>query len=116
VVEAIEAPFPFLIGVEEHVIRSTQVEINEEVVVVRLDDDIIQPPDSSGFKHYKGFKTLKDRLIRATSHITTRPDPLISHLDEAFFRIWRDPDDEDSAEIDIIVVRDAFLEFMQGVM
>lgn len=37
-------------------------------------------------------------------------------MDDAFFKIWRDPDDEDSMEIDIIVVRDAFLEFMQGVM
>jgi hypothetical protein len=73
--------------------------------------------DSHGFKqHYKGFKTLKDRLIRATSHITKRPDSLILHADEAFFKPWRDPDDSDSPEVDIIVVRDAFLEFMQGVM
>jgi Ribonuclease G/E len=59
---------------------------------------------------------LKDRLIRATSHIRKRPDPLLEHVDEAFFRIWRDIDDEESLDVDEIVVRDAFLEFMQSVM
>jgi len=117
VVEAIEAPFPFLIGVQEHVFTNAQVEISEEVTIVRLDFNNVQPMDSAGFKqHYKGFKTLKDRLIRATNHISARPDPLLQHVDEAFFRIMRDPDDEDSGEVDMIVVRDAFLEFMQGVM
>ena len=41
---------------------------------------------------------------------------MLDHVDEAFFRVLCDPDDEDSTDIDEIVVRDAFLEFMQGIM
>jgi Ribonuclease G/E len=77
----------------------------------------VNPSDSMQIKNsYRGFKTLRERLIRATSHIRKRPDPLLEHVDEAFFRIWRDIDDEESFEVDEIVVRDAFLEFMQGIM
>jgi len=113
VIEAIEAPFPFLIGVPAQIFDRASVDISEEVTVANLDLNSVLPVDSTQVKNsYRGFKTLKERLIRATSHIRKRPDPLLAHADEAFFRIWRDIDDEESMDVDEIVVRDAFLEFM----
>jgi hypothetical protein len=102
-----------LIGIPSQIFERASAEISEEVTIVNLDCNSVHPVDSTLVKNsYRGFKTLKDRLIRATSHIRKRPDPLLDHVDEAFFRIWRDIDDEESLDVDEIVVRDAFLEFM----
>lgn len=61
------------------------------------------------------FKTLREKLLRATSGVTERPDPDLEHVDDAFFRFMHDPDEIDNY-VDDIEVRDAFLEFMQKIL
>lgn len=61
----------------------------------------------------KEFRTLRDKLIRATACISKRPDPDLEHVDAAFMNAIIDPEEEDMIQgVCDIEVRDAFLEFM----
>jgi hypothetical protein len=34
----------------------------------------------------RDFKTLREKLLRATNGVMERPDPDLEHVDDAFFR------------------------------
>jgi|LakMenE18May11ns_1017448.scaffolds.fasta_scaffold9803103_1 hypothetical protein len=61
------------------------------------------------------FRTLREKLLRATAGIKQRPDPLLEQIDFAFATVFVDPDD-DSQGVDDVEVRDAFVEFMSKTM
>ena len=63
----------------------------------------------------KEFRTLKEKLLRATTCIKQRPDPQLEQVDYAFQTIFIDPED-DSEGVNDIEIRDAFLEFMSKTM
>ena len=42
------------------------------------------------------FKTLKEKLMRATGCVGERPHPDLEMIDDAFMRIMVDPDEEDN--------------------
>ena len=66
-VEAIEAPFPFLIGVQDQIFERAQIDISEDITVVNLDNNSVVPMDCGSLNQmFRGFKVLRDRLIRAT--------------------------------------------------
>jgi len=64
------------------------------------------------------FNTLRNKLIKATHNIKTRPDPSLEQVDHAFTTVFVDPDDDEgeSQGVDELLVRDAFLEFMTRIM
>lgn len=64
----------------------------------------------------KEWRTLREKLLRATSCIDQRPDPHLEQCDHAFQTIFSDPDEDGLAGVDEIEVRDAFLEFMSRMM
>ena len=53
--------------------------------------------------------------MRATTSVDYRPHPDLDHVDDAFFKVLMDIDEEQN-QIDDIEVRDAFLEFMCAIM
>ena len=60
-------------------------------------------------------KVLREKLMRATTSVDYRPHPDLDHVDDAFFKVLVDIEEE-SHQIDDIEVRDAFLEFMCSIM
>ena len=60
-------------------------------------------------------KILREKLMRATTSVDYRPHPDLDHVDDAFFKVLMDVDEEQH-QIDDIEVRDAFLEFMSAIM
>ena len=62
----------------------------------------------------KEYKILKQRLLKATEGII-RPDPMLESVDFAFNTVFVDPEEE-GYEFNELEIRDAFLEFMSGLM
>lgn len=112
--DVLDAPFPFLIGIEPFIIREDFFEISNEVYRVDLDNGSISLRDSKP-KVSKEYKILKQRLMKATEGII-RPDPLIEQADLAFNNRLIDPEEDTEFYIDEYEIRDSFLEFMQSLM
>jgi hypothetical protein len=91
--------------------------LSNEITQVDLDSSKLftQEYSTKSCKMPPAFKPLREKLLRAASGITERPDPDLEHVDDAFFRFMHDPDEIDNY-IDDIEVRDAFLEFMQKIL
>lgn len=79
--DVLDAPVPFLIGIDSIIIRD--FEIPTEVNTVNLDNGNITLRDPKPKMPNKEFKILKQRLQRATERIS-RPDPLLEEVDLAF--------------------------------
>lgn len=60
--DVLDAPFPFLIGIEPFIIREDCFEINNEVYRVDLDNGSISLRDSKPKIPSKEYKVLKQRL------------------------------------------------------
>lgn len=78
--DVLDAPFPFLIGIEKFIIEEDQLDIPAEVYRVELDTGYISLKDPKPKIATKEYKILKSRLMKATEGII-RPDPRIQHLD-----------------------------------
>ena len=121
-IDVIDAPFPFLIGVQSQILDealSNQViEMPQHVTVVNLDACDIQSHElttvSCKFPQ-RDFRILNEKLMKATNCVRERPHPDLEMIDDAFMRIMVDPDEVDG-QVDAIGVRDAFLEFMSRIM
>jgi len=85
--DVLDAPVPFLIGIEPFIIRDDCFEIPNEVYrgknivkiydsLVDLDNGSISLRDSKPKLPSKEFKILRQRLIKATEGIV-RPDPVL---------------------------------------
>ena len=92
--DVLDAPVPFLIGIEPFIIRDDCFEIPNEVYrgknivkiydsLVDLDNGSISLRDSKPKLPSKEFKILRQRLIKATEGIV-RPDPVLEQVDLAF--------------------------------
>ena len=120
-IEVIDAPFPFLIGVPQNIydeaIETGQIELPPSVTLVDLDNCFVHAPETvteTTKMPAKEFKILKEKLMRATMSVDERPHLDLEMIDDAFFKILVDPEELD--QINEIEVRDAFFEFMQKVM
>ena len=121
-INVIDAPFPYLIGVQtcvlQEALNNQVIEMPQHVTVVNLDQMEIQTYESSVSTckwPSREFKVLREKLIKATNCVYERPHQDLEMIDSAFMRIIADPD-EDDAQIDALGVRDAFLEFMSRIM
>ena len=74
--DVLDAPFPFLIGIDKFIIEEDQLDIPAEVYRVELDTGCISIRDTKPKVATKEYKVLKSRLIKATENIV-RPDPRI---------------------------------------
>ena len=75
-IDVLDAPVPFLIGIETFILKEDLVDIPQEVYRVDLDNGSISLRDPKPKIPSKEFKILKQRLLKATESIV-RPDPLI---------------------------------------
>ena len=98
---AIDAPFPFLIGVQTHILNEALnngvIEMPQHVTIVNLDGPDIETSESSVQTSKfptREFKLLKEKLMRATQCVDERPHPDLEMIDDAFMRILVDPDEE----------------------
>ena len=81
--DVLDAPVPFLIGIDSFIIRDDNFEIPNEVYRVDLDNGSISLRDPKPKLPSKEFKILKQRLQKATEGIS-RPDPMVEQVDLAF--------------------------------
>lgn len=120
-IDVLDAPFPFLFGIQASILQNAlmcqHIILSNEITQVDLDTSKVFTAEVTTrvCKMPRDFKTLREKLLRATSGITERPDPDLDHVDDAFFRFMQDPDEIENY-VDDIEVRDAFLEFMQRVL
>ncbi len=119
--DVLDAPFPFLIGVDPMILKE-DVEIPNEVYRVDLDLGFISPRDAKPKLPSKEYKTLKQRLLRATEAIE-RPSSMLEMVEQAFNVVSFQEDKEEeldeegrSKAFNEYEVRDAFLEFMTSIM
>ena len=115
-IDVIDAPLPFLIGIESEILNEYYSDlVDSDVTRVDLDSNKIystEPNVRDTFKiSEKDLRNLKSRLEWATACIEERPDPEIEQIAFAFSTVFIDPEDEGDG-IDHLCVRDAFLEFM----
>ena len=128
--DVLDAPVPFLIGIDPLILKDDQsFEIPNEVYRVDLDMGFISLRDAKPKLPSKDYKTLKTRLQKATEGIE-RPSPLLEQVDQAFNVVsYQDEqDDDEGGEVDEegnpvrqyrfneYEIRDAFLEFMTSIM
>lgn len=121
-IDVVDSPFPFLIGVQKHILNEAlfnqSIEISPAVTVMDLDTRELTTSEHTTQKCKmppRETKVLREKLFRATTCIDYRPHPDLDHVDDAFFKVLDDIDDENNY-IDEIEVRDAFLEFMAAIM
>ena len=121
-INVIDAPFPYLIGVQASIfneaLNNQVIEMPQHVTIVNLDGPDIQTNESSVATSkfpQREFKALKEKLMKCTMCVGERPHSDLELIDDAFMRIMVDPDEEEN-QIDAIGVRDAFLEFMSRIM
>ncbi len=74
--DVLDAPFPFLIGVETYIIQESLMDIPQEVYRVDLDQGSISLKDKMPKIPSKELKILKQRLLKATEGVN-RPDPML---------------------------------------
>lgn len=118
--DVLEAPFPYLIGIEPTP-KLEQLDIESEVLVVDLDKSSVTCPEDDLQQSnmpqmpFKESRHLKQRLNKASEHIMQVPDEqMLKTVDLAFNKIFADPEEEES--INHLEVRDAFLEFISSIM
>jgi hypothetical protein len=75
-IDVLDAPVPFLIGIETFILKEDCVDIPLEVYRVDLDNGSISLRDSKPKLPSKELKILRQRLLKATEHIV-RPDPML---------------------------------------
>jgi len=119
-IDYLDSPYIYLIGIESAVLSEACYDLSgSDVTQVMLDANSIYTNevevDRKTKMPVKEFRTLKEKLLRATACIKQRPDPILEQVDQAFTTVFVDPDD-DSEGVDEIEVRDAFLEFMSKTM
>ena len=126
--DVLDAPVPFLIGIDPQILKDdgSPFEIPNEVYRVDLDNGFISLRDSKPKLPSKDYKLLKQRLLKATEGIE-RPSPSLDQVEQAFHVVQfddeqsRNQNDEDDEDDDVFrfneyEIRDAFLEFMSSVM
>ena len=118
-IDMLDAPFPYLVGVEPN--PDLECLDIEDVVKVELDCAKIYLPDEMMMQSSmpkmpgKEYRTLKQRLIKATEHFDCIPDKvLLCQVDLAFNMSFKDP--EEDYLFNHLEVRDAFLEFTSSIM
>ena len=111
-VSFIDAPFPFLIGVETDVL--SDLEVPEGVNTVMLDDGVFEMQEHLPKIPTRELKYLTSRLRKACA-IFKKPDPVLKTVNEAFNTVFI-VEAEEEEKFNELEVRDAFLEFMQGIM
>jgi len=109
---ALEAPVPYLIGIETRILTE-DLEIPTDVYRVDLDNGVVSLRDNLPKVPSSHYKVLRQKLKKATDWIV-RPDPYLEQVDFAFNTMFLDPDAED--DISEFEIRDAFLEFMHNIM
>ena len=119
-IDVLDAPFPFLIGIESSLLDGyLSAELGPEVTQVRLDAGSMHTferiTETVRMPH-KELRILREKLLRATAGIKVRPSPLLEQVDHAFKLPSGLVDESQSCEVDDLEVRDAFLEFMSRIM
>lgn len=119
-IDILDAPFPYVIGMEPSP-ELDMLGVDNDVIRVDLDFDTITTPESVLIMSqipkmpFREHKILKNRLMKAAEHIEQIPDPMmLEQVDFAFNVKIFDPDEE--VQFDHLEVRDSFLEFMSSVM
>jgi hypothetical protein len=80
-VDILDAPVPFLFGIESAILNEAQVDfemLRQEVSQVFLDENQISTPEKvleTVKMPQKELRILREKLLRATSTIKQRPDP-----------------------------------------
>jgi hypothetical protein len=105
----LEAPVPFLIGLDTETTESYQ-DLPLEVMRVNLDNNKVLIGESIPKIPSAYYKLLQTRLKQAIPFEMQKPDPILDAVDQAFNVILMDPDER--VEFNHLLVRDAILEFM----
>ena len=111
-VSFLDAPFPFLIGLETEVLGD--LDVPEGVNTVMLDEGTFEMQEHLPKIPTRELKYLTSRLRKVCS-IFKKPDPVLKTVDEAFNTVFI-VEAEEEEKFNELEVRDAFLEFMQGIM
>lgn len=77
-IDILDAPLPFLIGVETEILEKNYEGSPEDVTTVKLDANAIYSSEKileTVKLPQREYRTLREKLIRATACITKRPDP-----------------------------------------
>ena len=87
-IDVLDAPLPFLIGIESGILSESYPDLSyEEVTQVNLDANAIYTSENileTVKLPQKELRTLREKLMRATSCVRQRPDPMLENVDEAF--------------------------------
>ena len=102
-INVIDAPFPYLIGVQASIfneaLNNQVIEMPQHVTIMNLDGPDIQTNESavatSKFPQ-REFKALKEKLMKCTMCVGERPHSDLELIDDAFMRIMVDPDEEEN--------------------
>jgi len=87
-IDVLDAPLPFLIGIESGILSESYPDLSyEEVTQVNLDANAVYTSEKileTVKMPQKELRTLREKLMRATACITQRPDPDLEQVDFAF--------------------------------
>ena len=99
-IDVLDAPFPYVIGIQSQVLSEAYKDIPDDVLQVNLDGNNIYNPEPSSKKVMPSyFKRFREKLIKATMCIKKRPDPSLEHIDQAFqYLPMMDDEEEDSID------------------
>lgn len=98
---ALEAPFPFMIGMEKQFFNPE--EIPEDVIIVFIDEGEVQNTHPMPKLPLKDYKNLVSRLKRATAFLTRSEevrDQVLQNADDAF-NLYFIPEEQKLDEIEI---------------
>ena len=106
--EILEAPVPFLIGLNQNMLSH---DLPLEIMRVNLDNNKVLIGESMPKLPPKLYNQALNRLKNlVTFRPKSKPDPMLQFVDQAFNMAYLDPDEVQ--EFDHILVRDAMLELI----
>jgi hypothetical protein len=84
-IDYLDSPYIYLIGIESHLLKECYPEMScEDVTHVDLDSNTIYTEERELPKTKmpaREWRTLREKLLRATAGITERPDPMLEQCD-----------------------------------
>ncbi len=108
-----DAPYPFLLGIDDEVAGQYH-DFPSEVVIVWLDSNRVENLDERPETQFPYGKNLCAALKAVVPFSPTRPDLLLEAVDQAFNTLLIDP--EDLPSFNVLAVRNVVLKYLARVL